>query len=139
MKKQIAIDSLIARPMACLSIRQPWAWLIVNGWKNIENRTRQTSLRGRFLIHASGGMTRDEYEACQIFVYGFSDLRLPDPQTLERGGIVGSAMLIDCVDRHSSDWFTGPWGYVLEDAKPRAFVPYAGRLGFFPYTERGGV
>jgi len=25
--------------MYALSIRQPWAWLIVHGWKDIENRT----------------------------------------------------------------------------------------------------
>lgn len=24
--------------MKCLSIQQPWAWLIVNGFKDIENR-----------------------------------------------------------------------------------------------------
>jgi hypothetical protein len=36
-----------------LSLRQPWADLIVNGIKNIENRSRPTRFRGRLLIHAS--------------------------------------------------------------------------------------
>ena len=40
-------------PAPCLSIRQPWAWLIAHGWKNIENRTWPTGYRGRFLIHAA--------------------------------------------------------------------------------------
>ncbi len=35
-----------------LSIRQPWAWLIVNGYKDIENRTWSTRFRGKVLIHA---------------------------------------------------------------------------------------
>jgi hypothetical protein len=136
MKKQIANDSTKAGQTLCLSIRQPWAWLIVNGWKNIENRTRRTTFRGRFLIHASRGMTRDEYEACQIFIYGFSDIRLPRMQDLPRGGIVGSAVLLDCVDSHASEWFTGPHGYVLADVTARQLVPFPGQLGFFPYTER---
>lgn len=40
-----------------LSIRQPWAWLIVNNHKPVENRSWPTSFRGRFLVHA--GKTRD--------------------------------------------------------------------------------
>lgn len=44
-----------------LSIRQPWAWLILHAGKDIENRTWQTYQRGWFAIHASKGMTRREY------------------------------------------------------------------------------
>lgn len=39
--------------MKVLSIRQPWAWLIMTGLKDIENRTWNTDFRGRFAIHAS--------------------------------------------------------------------------------------
>ncbi len=38
--------------MKALSIRQPWAWLIANGYKDIENRSWRTNFRGEFLIHA---------------------------------------------------------------------------------------
>ena len=38
--------------MKALSIRQPWAWLIVNGYKDIENRTWSTDFRGRVYVHA---------------------------------------------------------------------------------------
>jgi ASCH domain len=44
--------------MKALSVRQPWAWLIVQGFKGIENRTWQTSFRGTVLIHA--GMRIDQ-------------------------------------------------------------------------------
>lgn len=47
-----------------LSIRQPWAWLILWAGKDIENRSRRFHFRGRFLIHASAGMTRNEYLRC---------------------------------------------------------------------------
>ncbi|WP_206002040.1 ASCH domain-containing protein [Paraburkholderia aromaticivorans] len=50
--------------MKALSIRQPWAWLIVKGHKDIENRTWSTRFRGRVLIHAGArlwclGTTKD--------------------------------------------------------------------------------
>lgn len=48
--------------MIALSIRQPWAWHILNSGKDIENRDWPTRFRGRVLIHASKGMTRAEYE-----------------------------------------------------------------------------
>ena len=38
--------------MKALSIRQPWAWLIVNGYKDIENRNWRTNFRGRVYVHA---------------------------------------------------------------------------------------
>ena len=36
-----------------LSLRQPWAWLVVNGLKDLENRRWNTRFRGTFLIHAA--------------------------------------------------------------------------------------
>ena len=48
--------------LPALSVRQPWAWLIVNGVKDIENRLWRTHHRGPSLIHASlsaGGCTDD--------------------------------------------------------------------------------
>jgi len=43
--------------MRALSLRQPWAWLVVNGYKEIENRSRRTNHRGALLIHASSTTT----------------------------------------------------------------------------------
>ncbi len=45
-----------------LSIKQPWAWAIVNGYKTIENRTWKTKFRGAFLIHASKQFDKKGYE-----------------------------------------------------------------------------
>ena len=120
--------------LLCLSVRQPWAWLIVNGWKNVENREWPTSVRGRILIHAGKTMTKDDWYACFDFVRWFAPTvadAIPRPIELQRGGIVGEAVILDCVRGHSSEWFCGPWGFVLADQKPLPFEPVKGALGFF--------
>src|SRR5690348_2447825 len=51
--------------MKALSIRQPWAWLILHAGKDIENRDWSTRFRGQVLIHAAKGMTQNEFaDAC---------------------------------------------------------------------------
>ena len=121
--------------MKALSIRQPWAWLIVNGWKNVENREWSTRFRGRFLVHAGKGMTRADYDACRLFGEAFTALELPPMGALERGGIIGEAVLVDSVRHHESEWFCGPWGFVLDEARPLPFEPCKGALGFFEYKQ----
>jgi hypothetical protein len=118
--------------MKALSIRQPWAWLILNAGKDIENRDWPTHFRGRFLIHASKGMTHDEYEGGLDTLYEIDKrLHLPPFEILERGGIVGTAVLVDCVRKSESPWFFGEYGFELRDAFPLPFRPFKGALGFF--------
>jgi len=116
-----------------ISVRQPWAWLIVNGFKDIENRTWPTSYQGPVLIHASQKMTLYEYhQAAQLA--SSVGIEIPEPKDLERGGIVGEAVITDCVLESDSPWFVGPWGFVLSNAKPLPFQPYKGRLGVFNFV-----
>lgn len=125
-----------------LSVRQPWASLILLAGKDIENRTWNTSVRGRVLIHASKGMTKAEYSDALNFALAIN----PDlvrslvasnklgPNDLHRGGIIGSVELVDCVIGRrfcKSPWFQGPWGFVLAEPQSLPFVPMKGRLGFF--------
>lgn len=121
--------------MKALSIRQPWAWLIVNGHKVIENRTWPTRFRGRALIHASKGMTRAEYDAARQMAEEIDSLIIfPRFDALARGGIVGAATVTDCLlsYKRTSPWhMQGCYGFVLADARPLPFVPLTGRLGFF--------
>lgn len=116
--------------MKALSIRQPWAWLIVNGYKPIENRSWRTWFRGSLLIHAAKGMTRAEYEDAASLCSTLK-VSLPAFDELERGGIVGQAYLYDCLDHSRSPWFFGKYGFELADAKRLPFMPCKGRLGFF--------
>lgn len=116
--------------MKALSIRQPWAWLIIHGGKDIENRTWATKHRGRILVHASQGMSRPEYDAAKI-VADTNSAYLPDFENLKRGGNIGSVEVVDCVDQSSSLWFFGPYGFVLRDPQPLPFTSMKGRLGLF--------
>jgi hypothetical protein len=122
--------------MRALSIRQPWAWLIVNGYKDIENRVWSTRYAGSLLIHASKGMTRAEYDEVADMLANeqpFMDMgiQLPDPNFIERGGIVGMAHCNGSVDAAASPWFFGPYGFVLSQQRAFPMVPFKGQLGFF--------
>lgn len=136
--------------MRALSIRQPWASLILKCRKDIENRTWPTRYRGRILIHAAKGLTRDEHE--DAIAFAVEAIR-NDPQNagatrnvtlrelgfafedLPRGGIIGSVEIVDCVSSSTSPWFIGPQGFVLRDPQPLPFRPLRGRLGFFDVPE----
>ena len=128
-------------PKQALSIRQPWAWAIVHAGKDIENRDWPTKFRGPVCIHAAKGMTKGEFD-------GFVDLArmmnrdgtwkegawVPFPDDLQRGGIIGVAEIVDCVDQSNSPWFFGRYGFVLRNMRPVEFIPAKGALGFFDWT-----
>lgn len=113
--------------MKALSILQPWAWLIVTGRKDIENRVWHTGFRGPVLIHAGKTYPKRDFEDDCMQWDGY-------PQTRDEmiGGIVGIATITGCVSKSESRWFNGPWGFTLADAKalPK-LIPMRGALGFF--------
>ncbi len=130
-------DSFELRRHWALSIRQPWAWAIVHAGKDIENRcwkviNRDRNFRGAFWVHASKGMTREEYEDAAGFMASLG-VTCPPPADLMRGGVIGTARVIGFVPAHDSKWFMGPEGLVLADAEPCKFVPCGGKLGFFKW------
>lgn len=108
---------------------------IDTGHKDVENRTWPTRFRGRVLIHASKGMTRDEYDDVEDFLdYTKTGIVLPQRECLERGGIVGVATIIDCVrpEQRTSQWhMEDQFGFQIAEAKPLPFVACKGALGFF--------
>lgn len=114
--------------MKALSIRQPWAWAIVQGIKPVENRTWAPRHVGELLIHA--GQVFDD-EGLQSMLATFPELRDQLPARWDLGGVVGVADAVECVTQHPSRWFTGPYGLVLRNARPLAFVRWPGKLGFF--------
>jgi len=70
--------------MKCITIKQPWASLICEGIKNVENRTWKTKVRGRVLIHASSQswiwnkvLNYMTIERCKVFEkFGFTGLEI---------------------------------------------------------------
>jgi hypothetical protein len=117
--------------MKTLSIRQPWAWLIVHGGKDIENRSWLTKFRGRFLVHASKGMTKREYADAAEYARRVG-VTVPPAAELLRGGVIGSVEAVDSVHSHTSPWYMeGNKAIVLRDPRPLPFISVTGRLGFF--------
>jgi hypothetical protein len=126
-------------PSVALSIRHPWAWLIVNGHKDIENRDWRTHFRGLVLIHAGKAWGQDERWVHEDLLDGvnpasgaFLQPNFQPPQSYDLGGIVGVAEVVDCVTKSNSPWFVGDFGFVLRNARPLPFMPCRGQLGFFP-------
>lgn len=121
--------------MKVLSIKQPFAELILLGKKKIELRKWNTKFRGDFLIHAS---LKPDEEARKRF--GFAE------KSLALGFILGKANLKEVKhykneEEHSKDKdlhlaasYWGDYGFVLEDVerleKP---IPAKGKLGFWDF------
>jgi len=80
--------------MKVLTIKQPWASLIIEGHKTYEFRSWQTKYRGKLLIHAGMDLVKEMAKR-------FEDYNLEYP----KGAIIGEAELVDCilVDRNFND------------------------------------
>lgn len=72
--------------MKTITIKQPWATLIAEGYKEYEFRTWKSSYRGDILIHAGKGIDK---EAMKRFEY----LNLKYPL----GCIIAKAKMTDCI------------------------------------------
>lgn len=137
-------------PLPALSVRQPWAWLIVHGFKDFENRRWGSRYPARaqirdhapfdVLIHASAGMTEADYdEARQVlrhinhlrFQDGLADIVLPPRAALQRGGIVGRCRVVGWSESPANSPWAFTSGLILDQAEPLPFTPCKGALGFF--------
>lgn len=116
--------------MKVLSLKQPYAELILQGRKIIELRNWNTNFRGEFLIHASKVPDREAMEK-----FGFGNLPL--------GKIVGKATLLEVKkynseeehrkdrDKHLADSSWGSYGFVLKDVSRIREISIKGKLGFW--------
>src|SRR5262245_10337168 len=127
--------------LRALSVKQPWAALLVAGLKTVEVRTWATRARGRVLIHAS--KTADPRPE------GWELITTPELKELAalRGGLIGSVDLTACVSyrtaevfaraaeshRNAPDWFApgGLYGFVFQNPRPIAYHACPGRTLFF--------
>lgn len=130
--------------LLAISVKQPWAALLVAGVKTVEIRTWPTRKRGRILIHAA--KIADDRPHAWAFV------NTPELQALAayRGGIIGVAELTACVhydsaavfakaaEMHKNDpsWFKtnnakGLYGFVFQNPMPIAYHACPGQTLFF--------
>lgn len=119
--------------MKTLSLKQPFAELVVSGKKTIELRNWRTKFRGKFLIHAS---------------------KTPDPKAMKKfdfeklpvGVIVGETELTDVKkykndsehkkdkNKHLADSSWGKYGFILKNAKRIKPIEAKGKLGFWEFS-----
>jgi len=98
-----------------LSVRQPYAWAIIAGIKDVENRSWLTKIRGRIFIHA--GMNKHELVDKMDHLRRNGVKKIPKEEDMTFGAIIGSVEIVDCVEKHGSKWYEGNIGFLL--AKPK--------------------
>jgi hypothetical protein len=96
--------------MKVITVKQPYASLIVDGVKDIENRTWKCPegyVGKRILIHAGLKPANIKYEmegqATSKEILMFSALNRAEEENLF-GYIIGSVQIVDCVINHPSVW-----------------------------------
>ncbi|MFA6327738.1 MAG: ASCH domain-containing protein [Bacilli bacterium] len=106
--------------MKVITIKEPWATLIINGLKEYEFRTWKTNYRGEILIHTSKKVDQEALKK-------FEDLNL----NYQTSKIIGKVSIIDCkliddkFDKelsksivHNSSSKIGKYAWVLKDPQP---------------------
>ena len=126
--------------MKALTIKEPWATLIIDGYKKYEFRSWKTNYRGKILIHAGMSEEKDMLKK-------FKDYNL----NCSKGMIIGEALLTDCIlvtkefeeellkiDKtvygRESHEMTYAWKLenIIKYDKP---IPVKGKLGLWNYEE----
>ncbi len=102
----------------CITVKQPWAALIISGVKRVENRSWTTKYRGRLWIHA--GRSWDARSGRS------------NDGTYPMGALLGRVELVDVVT-DSTDEFAQPWMYhwVLANPFPVEPIPMRGKQGLW--------
>lgn len=124
--------------MKVLTIKEPWASLIVNGYKIYEFRSWKTNYRGKILIHAGMSLEKDMLKKFEKYNLNCS-----------KGAIIGEAELVDCIlidedfkrkllsidsTVYSKSNHTDTYAWKLENVKKYDTPIYRkGRLGLWNY------
>jgi hypothetical protein len=136
--------------MQCLSVRQPFASLLVAGAKRLETRSWRTRHRGPLAIHAARQFPSAARALCgqEPFRSALLWAGFDDSAALPRGQVIGFVTLVGCVatetllatefdgerpgERHFGDFRPGRWAWACVHpvalAVPQA---YRGRRGLF--------
>ncbi len=126
--------------MKVITIKQPWATLIVEGYKRFEFRSWKTNYRGDILIHAGKGIDKEAMERLKKYL----------PDEIPIGKIIGKATLTDCVpmskdfadmlskennDIYTTHSFSRNYGFKLENVeKLDNLIEIRGQLGLWNYN-----
>ena len=134
--------------MKALSYQQPWAWLIVSGYKDIENRSWELPsdmIGQRIYVHAGLRLDREAFEhdatynsltsaiGGRIGIDGrWEWMEFSRRLASNTSRIVGEVTITGCVTESGSPWFVGPYGFVFTDPVAyKAPIPARGHRGFW--------
>lgn len=126
--------------MKVLSIKEPWASLIMNGTKKIETRSWKTKYRGEIYIHAS--LSKAKITKPEVY-------ELIKDMNFKYGYIICKCNLVDCIymtDEYINDIKTnhyeeyicghyevGRYAWIVEDVKVIEPIEAKGKLGLWNY------
>ena len=126
--------------MKVLSIKEPWASLIMNNIKKIETRSWKTNYRGELFIHAS--LSTKNNISNEV-------LDLIKDMKLNNGYIICKCKLVDCVymtedfinniknNNHieyiCGDYQLGRYAWILDDIEVVEPIEVKGKLGIWNY------
>ena len=131
---------IVVNYMKTLTIKQPFATLIVEGLKEYEFRTWKTNYRGEILIHAGKGVDKKAMKK-----YEYLGLEYP------KGCIIGKATITDCIKIDddarkilkeknniiysniidNKDW--NGYGFKLENVEKLENIEVCGKLSFWEF------
>lgn len=139
----------------CLSVRQPWAWVIMAGFKSIENRCWDNRFRGTLAIHA-GKIAGDYYVGCAAHIKQHCGVEVrraladaEDARHLHFGAILGLVDVVDWVasdspagralrrDKRHRRWADADSEFYVVVENPRALatpIASSGKLGLYFVT-----
>lgn len=130
--------------MKVISIKEPFATLIMKKLKYIETRSWKTNYRGEIYIHASGKKMATE------FLTNDEVIKLIENLDMNYGNIICKANLVDCVymdeqfienmKQNSQEYCCGAYevgryAWVLNNIEPIAPIPAKGKLNIWNYDE----
>jgi hypothetical protein len=128
--------------MKALTVKEPWASLIADGTKLIENRSWFTRHRGRLAIHAGCAWERRAGELMSTALG--STVPQPIRNHHTAGHVLAIVELVDCVPlaelaqrypmhaRTNREHLFGPWCWVLDNVQPVVTTEtIPGRLGLW--------
>lgn len=126
--------------MKVLSIKEPWASLIMNGTKKIETRSWKTKYRGEIYIHAS--LSKAKITKPEVY-------ELIKDMNFKCGYIICKCNLVDCIymtDEYVNDMKTnhyeeyicghyevGRYAWIVENVKVIEPIEAKGKLGLWNY------
>lgn len=126
--------------MKVLSIKEPWASLIMNGTKKIETRSWKTKYRGEIYIHAS--LSKAKITKPEVY-------ELIKDMNFKCGYIICKCNLVDCIymtDEYVNDmkinhyeeyicghYKVGRYAWIVEDVKVIEPIEAKGKLGLWNY------